>query len=84
MKVIILTTIILLSLFASTDDKKLYKNLKNYHDNLTTKKIDANINKVVIKKDKETKFDKIIKKEIKKIKATKFTKEIKKEAPASK
>jgi len=83
MKTILLSITLLATLFA-TDDAKLYKKLKSYDDNLTTKKIDANINKVVIKKDKETKFDKIIKKEIKKIKATKFTKEIKKEAPASK
>ncbi len=82
MKVIILTTIILLSLFASTDDKKLYKNLKNYHDNLTTKKIDANINKVVIRKTKSTKVEKIVKNT--KFNTTKYTKSIKKEAPASK
>ncbi len=84
MKTILLTITLLVTLFATTDDTKLYKKLKTYDDNLTTKKIDANINKIVVKKAKDTKFDKIIKKEIKKIKATKFTKEIKKEAPASK
>ncbi len=63
------------------EDKKLYKRLKNYDDNLTTKKIDANINKIVIKKDKDSKIDKILKE--KKLKITKYTKEIKKEAPSA-
>ncbi len=84
MKIFLLSITILVALFATIEDTKLYKRLKTYDNNLTTKKIDANINKIVIKKDKETKIEKIIKKVTKKSKVTKFTKEIKKEAPASK
>ncbi len=84
MKYLILILAVVTLLFSKVEDKKLLENLKTYDDNLSVKKIDNNINKVVIKKDKKTKIDKLIQKVEKKAKNTKFTKAIKKEAPALK